>query len=193
MSSRVRPRRGTSPSEYSPHYMISTVTSVGFVGHQAQHYSSVVYFTEDDDYHLAAAVLWRIRIAPRRWSWRTPMRRIRHFLGPLGIQLHLKWRYEPWTGSSGMHGEQATLFNADRRVVRVLGRDYRLPEPGRTLILLIEERPTPSKQPRVIQRIVELPAVHHRTSATDDQMDLTVRWAALLREDPEVASFMEAE
>jgi hypothetical protein len=175
--------------------MPSTVTSFAFAAGPVQHLPNVVYFTEDvagcDAYYLAAAVVWRISTAPRRWSWREPIRRVRQFFGPFGIHLHLKGRFQPWTGSSGAHGEQETLFNPDRRVVKVLGREYRLPETGQTLVLLIEERPSsPNRHPRIEERTMTLPAMQRVPGEPDGSLEVTMEWATLLQRDPEVATFM---
>lgn len=103
----------------------------------------VVYFSEDlpkaEGICLAAAVVWRVAPPPQRWGLRDLLRQLRLRFGSLGAGFHLRGRFEPWSGSSGPQGEWETLYSPDRRVVRVLGREYALPEDGRTLMLLIDE------------------------------------------------------
>lgn len=189
--------------------MASVFTTVEFTMHPSESYPSVVYFTEDvpgsNATRLVAAVVWRAATSPRRWHWRDPLRRIRHYFGPLGIYLHRKRNFQPWTGSAGMDGEQETLFNPERRVVRVLGREYPLPEGARTLVLLIDELAGARGEPRVIKRTLDLPTMPRRPPeisreprSQDDGWDEgslgeSSAWAMLLQQDPEVWAFMVGE
>jgi hypothetical protein len=176
-------------------------TTIEVPTHRSESYTSVVYVTEDvpgsDATWLAAAVVWRIPTARRGWHWRDPLRRLRHYFGPLGIYLHLKGHFQPWTGSAGMHGEQETLYNPERRVVRVLRKEYPLPAGAQTLVLLINEFAGAWGKPSVVSRIVDLPMIPSPWAAgspepmsQDEDLLESSAWAALLQRDPEVRAFM---
>ena len=136
---------------------------------------------------LEAAAIWRSSPAPRRWGWRNPIRRLRHHFGPLGLGLHLKGHFQPWTGNSGPHGEQATLYNPERRVVRVLGKEYPLPADGRTLVLLIDESQSRFRRPGIVSRLLDIPL---RVRNSDPNLEESSEWIRLLQRDLEVRAFM---
>ncbi len=153
----------------------------------------IAFFEEDataDTIRLAAAAIWRIPVTPLRWSVRRWLRWLRAYFGPLGIGLHLRWNFRPWTGSAGANGEQETLYDSERRTVRVLGRDYSLPEDGRTLILLIDERTDPTKRASVVLRRVAVPAVARESESVLDPQEPLSPWVLLLQQDPVVRDFM---
>jgi hypothetical protein len=148
----------------------------------------VVYFSEDvpasNGVRLAAAVLWRGAPAPRPGGWRGLLRTLRYRLGPLGSGFHLKGG-GGWSGTAGGQGEQMTLYHSERRVVRVLGRDYPLPPDGGTLVLLVEEGTVGG--PAISIRKVTVPV--QPLGHIDEDGSYTV-WNSVLRSDPEVRTFM---
>jgi hypothetical protein len=99
--------------------------------------------------------------------------------------LHLKGDVG-WSGSSGEHGEQETLYHAGRGVVRVLGREYALPTGDRTLVLLIDEHGADAAQ-AVSRRVVIAPVVPRR--AGEEPPARPGMWAELLQDDPDVRAF----
>jgi hypothetical protein len=153
----------------------------------------IAYFEEDataETICLAAAAIWRVPITPARWTVRRLLRRLRAYFGPLGIGLHLKWNFRPWTGSAGANGEQETLYDPERRIVRVLGQDYSLPEDDQTLVLLIDERTNPTKRASVVLRRVAVPAVARESESVYDPQEPISPWVLLLQQDPVIRDFM---
>jgi hypothetical protein len=151
----------------------------------------VVYFSEEvpasSGVRLAAAVVWRGTPAPRPGGWRGLLRALRYRLGPFGRGFHLRGS-AGWSGAAGGDGEQMTLYHSERRVVRVLGRDYPLPSDGRTLLLLIDEGAV--GVPPITIRMVTCP-VQPRDRVDEDGPHAV--WAdSVLRNDPEVRTFMAA-
>jgi hypothetical protein len=180
--------------------MSSVTTSLGF-GSPVQ----IVYFTEDAPgvrgTRLAAAVVWRIGPASDAHTWRRWWRRLRFRLRALSGGFHLRGSAH-WAGSSGAHGEQETRYSAERRAVRVLGREYRAPTDGRTLVLLVDEGVRANRRPPVVVRHVIAPVVRHparepthaRSVDADQPHHLVAlesqTWAAALETDPQVRAFM---
>jgi hypothetical protein len=148
----------------------------------------VVYFSEEvpasNGVGLAAAVVWRCAPAQHRGGWRGLLRALRLRLGPFGIGLHLKGS-DRWAAAAGGDGEQMTLYHSERRVVRVLRRDYPLPPDGRTLVLLIDEGAR--RRPAIRVRLVTVP-VQPRDRV--DQDGPHALWDSVLKSDPEVRTFM---
>lgn len=97
------------------------------------------------------------------------------------------------------------LYNGERRVVRVLGREYPLPSDGAALLLLIEESRDGETPPAVTVRA--LPAPVHPRSEIDRTLDKPARlalmsaasraehetWARVVRSDPAVRAFLAAD
>ena len=170
----------------------------------------VVSFSDDtpasDTASLTAAVVWRT--APRpdapATGWRSLLRRLRFRLGPLGAGFHLRWQTpHACGGSAGANGEWETLYNRERRVVRVLGREYALPVDGRTLVLLVDEGGTAGAAPTVRVRTVLVPSLPRAPTAPPFDgaaagseapaaaIERYGTWRAALRSDPEVRAFMD--
>jgi hypothetical protein len=142
----------------------------------------VFYFTHPlanaPETRLAAAVAWRLapgvgggsasaRPAEPPWG-RGPaawLRRLRHRLwlrfGPLGLDVgSLGKPYGPSDGgvrSSGFVWDAEPRIYFDGRVVRLLGRVYKMPPESRTLVLLVDEGPAAGAAPRVTARTVPAP------------------------------------
>jgi hypothetical protein len=153
----------------------------------------VAYFEDTehpDTIRLAAAVIWLGVDSPRRWSMRRMLRRARAYFGPLGIGLHLRWNFRAWTGSTGANGEQETLFDRERRIVRVLGRDFLLPEDGQTLVLMIDERAGGAGGNSVAIRNMAMPTVSRRNDSVQAAQQSVTPWISLLQQDSEVREFM---
>lgn len=139
---------------------------------------------------LASVAIWRGPDAPRRWSVRRVLRRLRSRFGPLGLGLHFRWNSPRWTGSAGADGEQQTLFDPERRIVRVLGRDHPLPDDGRTLVLLVDERASAGRAPRVTVRRMIVPPVASENPLGDGPHAAGAPWIAFLQRDLAVRDFM---
>jgi hypothetical protein len=126
------------------------------------------------------------------------LRRLRHRFGPLGAGFHLKGRFERWSGSSGPDGEQETLYSSERKMVRVLGREYALPEDGRTLVLLIDENSGLGGSPTVKVRALRAPVLPYPSidaSLGGEQpagasSEEHPGWWVFLQQDAEVRAFM---
>lgn len=159
----------------------------------------IVYFTEDAiearSTRLTAAVVWHCGVSSGGGFWGRLIRHLR--LDPLNRRFGFGMNSLLWSGSSGRDGGQEALFHVRRRVVRVLGRDYVVPAHGQTLILLVDERPTP---PQVVVRIAPQPTVLRGEPASmqsdtqqrgDGSADVAT-WQAFLRSDPVVATFIAA-
>jgi hypothetical protein len=148
----------------------------------------VVYFSEEvpasNGVRLAAAVVWRGAGARRAGGWRGLLRALRYRLGPFGMGLHLRGNVG-WSAAAGGEGEQMTLYHSERRVVRVLGRDYPLPADGRTLVVLVDEGAAGG--PAIKIRIVTGP-VQPRSRVDEDGPHAV--WDSVLKSDPEVRTFM---
>ncbi len=184
--------------------MPCVITSVEFSQRPSARNNQIVYIAKAqptaDAARLAAAVVWRITPSPRRRRWRELIRRIRHYFGPFGIGLHLRWNVQPWTGSSGPYGEQETRYNPERRVVWALGSEYPLPSDGRTLVLLIDE--SAGGRPIVRTQKLDLPpvprpsiqaavqAIDQEDTWADDSWDETSTWRSLLAQDPMIREFI---
>lgn len=184
---------------------------------------------------LAAAVVWRrapdrAHGGARRWG-RGPiawMRRLRHHLwlrfGPLGIDVE-------WPGTRPDSGERRGVTSMhlskdaeagayyDGRAVRVLGRVYKLPANGRSLVLLVDEgrrsaaggkreaalrittRTVPAPMAPLPTPPPEVSALDHGVpgiEGIDFRTELMVggerpEWQTALRADPDVRAFMEAD
>ncbi len=147
-----------------------------------------VYFSEEvpasNGARLAAAVLWRGGPAPPAGGLRRLLRALRYRLGPLGSGFHLKGG-GGWGGAAGGDGEQMTLYHSERRVVRVLGRDYTLPPDDRTLVLLVDEGAVGG--PAISVRTVTSP-VQPRDRVDEDGPHAV--WDPVLKSDPAVRTFM---
>jgi hypothetical protein len=181
--------------------MSSVTTSFAF-GSPVQ----VVYFTEElpgtTGTRLAAAVVWRVGPGSEAPAWRRRMRRLRFRLRALFGGFHLRGMHRYWAGSSGPLGEQDTRYDVERRIVRVLGREYPVPPDGRTLVLLVDEGTRANRRPLVVVRTVIAPVVRGpevestRDGASDaDQRHQAVMaesqaWVAALETDPDVRAFM---
>ena len=179
----------------------------------------VAYFTEmvpgTETARLVAAVAWRgtpDRLAAR--GGRGPgawLRRLRQRLwlrlGPLGNDVHLRNR--PLFRGTGSvtsigfaEGGEAAAYHAEGSgVVRVLGRVYRLPRPGRVLVLLVDAT-RPGAAPRITVRSVATPAAVLSATPPPDWPfapgEGTVMlfgqdpaWTAALRADPTVRAFLD--
>lgn len=182
--------------------MGSVISGIEFSEFKPAVQAHTVCFAEDvpggEGSWLAAVAIWRIGPAPRRWGLKKLLRRLRHRFGPLGAGFHLKGRFEPWSGSWGPNGEQETLYNPERKVVRVLGREYALPEDDQTLVLLIDENGGPGGSPTVRVRALRAPVLPYPsidTSLCGEQADGALAeqqpgWMAFLQQDPEVQAFM---
>jgi hypothetical protein len=129
------------------------------------------------------------------------MRRLRFRLRALTRGFHLRGMGRHWAGSAGLHGEQETRYDVERRVVRVLGRDYPVPRDGQTLVLLVDEGRRAKRMPPVVVRTVVAPLVRRpEYEATQDReadadqvheaMVESHAWAAAMETDPEVRAFM---
>lgn len=165
-----------------------------------------VFFSDDlpglEGTWLAAAVVWRPVRAPRRWGLWSLLRQIRSCFGPSATGFHLRGQFERWSGSWGPNGEYETLYSPERRVVKVLGREYKLPADGQTLVLLVDETGGPEGSPKVTIRTLNAPVVAYPSleaslgrAAIDEQLVNSSAaehdvWAAALEQDPEVRAFM---
>jgi hypothetical protein len=147
-----------------------------------------VYFSEEvpasNGVRLAAAVLWRGGPAARAGGLRRLLHALRYRLGPLGSGFHLKGGGR-WSGAAGGDGEQMTLYNSERRLVRVLGRDYTLPPDDQTLVLLVDEGAVGG--PAISVRMVTGPVQPH--DRVDEHGPHAV-WDPVLKSDPAVRTFM---
>jgi hypothetical protein len=149
---------------------------------------SVVYISEDDTArertYLAAAVVWRASAAPRRRSPFGWLRRLRRWFGPFGIGLSIGREAGHWSGVEGADGEQTTLYHAGRRIVRVLGRNHRLPGEEQTLVLLIDA--TVRGRPVVARRILSAPSMPLRAAGEGEV------WRVWLEDDEGVREFLRS-
>ena len=110
----------------------------------------------------------------------------------------MKGRFQPWTGSSGPYGEQETLYNPERRVVRVLGKEYPLPSDGRMLILLIDELQRRRGRASVVIRLLNVPASTREPASWIDsdygpdeyRLEESGGWLTALQDYPEIRAFM---
>lgn len=180
---------------------------------------------------LAAAVVWRLRPdRAHRWG-RGPvawLRRLRHHLwlrlGPLGIDV--QWpgtRVQSGRGrvvtSVRLRGDDEATGYYDGRAVRVLGRVYKLPGEGRSLVLLVDAgRPSAGRGKRqaalrITARTVPAPMAPaplppcevlalDQSVASHEGLDVRAElvvggerpeWETALRADPDVRAFMEAD
>lgn len=145
----------------------------------------VAYFTETlpgasgpyprpDAIRLAAAVAWRHAPGrpPAARRGRGPgawLRHLRHRLwlhfGPLGMDVHVRGADPPRAGgvvssmSFGPGDESMMYYDEGNRAVRLLDRVYRLPPPGRTLVLLVDEGGRADAEPRITVRTVPAPVI----------------------------------
>lgn len=84
-----------------------------------------------------------------------------------------RWRApDGWSGTASNEGQREVLFHEQQRRARVAGSEYTVPD-GRTLVLLIDERPGESA-PRIASRSFPAPVYHY------PEPDLTLPKAALL-------------
>lgn len=144
------------------------------------------------------------------------LRGIRHRLwlrlGPLGIDASIAGRslfrgdaWAPRTISSVEpkgHGAPLAYYDAGGRVLRMLGRVFRAPPPGQTLVVLVDATGRRARAPRLVLRVVPTPAV------TVDRAELPPpspdgaegvvyvvggdpAWEAALRADPVVRTFLD--
>lgn len=165
----------------------------------------VVYFSEDvpggGGTRLAVAVVWRTGPGSEAPAWRRMVRRLRFRLRGLTRGFHLRGMGRHWAGSSGLNGEQETRYDVERRIVRVLGREYPVPRDGTTLVLLVDEGRRAKRMPPVVVRTVVAPVVRSRefegaqdreadADQVHDAMAESQAWAAALETDPEVRAFM---
>jgi hypothetical protein len=142
---------------------------------------NTVYFTDDDASEnanrLAAVVVWRSDWPPSRSPRRGVLQTMRDLVKKPGTKFHLGRSAGSWSGSSGPNGERDTRYNRERRVVRVLDREYALPEPGRTLVILIDERGQAGETPSVRVRVIATPAP---TPHVDRSLDPDTRAARMV-------------
>src|SRR5215218_3350127 len=126
---------------------------MGGVSGESSRDESIILFTDrapDGTERLEAAVVWRhpqpaaprssrvaLALALLALPWRMLMfafeRRRRR---PPASSWHPP---SGWSGSWAGNGERAVLLHGQHRLIRVAGEDYALPEPGRTLVLLVDE------------------------------------------------------
>src|SRR5215204_4431009 len=142
---------------------------------------TILHFPEavpDGTMRLDAVVLWRGAPGDPLPEPRGPLawlRRLRHRLwlhfGPLGIDLHVRWpRPGRFSGelrrddggsissaSLPWHREPVVHVEHGPGRLRLLGRVYRLPRDGRTLVLMVV--PRGRRAPRVTVRRVVTPAL----------------------------------
>ncbi len=83
-----------------------------------------------------------------------------------------------------MHGEEATFFNRNRRILKVLGKKYQLPKAGTTLLLLVDE-------PTVTLRTLELPM--QPCGDGDGNIPEPSEWSDVLQKHQFVRGFMSGE
>lgn len=163
---------------------------------------NLVTFSDDipgsDARRLTAAVVWRGDASTRIRGWRRLLRRLRFRFGPLGHGIHFGSTGGNWRGGSGMDGEHETLLHDERRIVRVLGRDYPLPPDGRTLVLLIDDTVSPAQvtvrtlaAPTVTRPPIEhmSPGEELEEAMAEAHRNEDAAWEAALRADPEVQAF----
>jgi hypothetical protein len=144
---------------------------------------------------LIAAVVWHS--AQREASSALPAFRRGPWLEPLNYASGTIPDAMLWSGASGGYGEQTTLFHEERRVVRVLDREYAVPARGETLVLLIDERRTPV---RVESRILPQPVAQRARQPAESlgaadrsrRANARATWRQLLASDPIVAAFVAA-
>lgn len=162
----------------------------------------VVYYFEYDsnrlETSLTAAVAWR-GCGATSAGWRGTLRSWQYRVGidPLHRRFWIRDRGW-WIGSAGPNGEHETLFNPQRRVIRVLGRVYDFPPKGTTLVLLADEGTSPAN---VQHKLLEAPIAsgdmmqplyvsHDGDHIQRGHSEFDV-WRDVLRGDPEIAAFME--
>lgn len=145
---------------------------------------------------LLAAVARRTPAEGTPVAWlRAVRRQFWLYLGPFG----------PY-GRPG--GEDNSLYDADRRVVRVRHREYAMLPGDRTLVLLVPEGHRARAERRVVVRAVRVPILYLASHTLDNPMSGTSRrvpgpglpgplrmaahaaWTAALSADPEVQAFL---
>jgi hypothetical protein len=169
----------------------------------------VTYFS--DDVHgeprstrLAAAIAWRKDGSAvqkdRKPLWQVLSLLFRSFRKPKA-----NWSAFPngWSGGAG-EGEDQILYDSNRRVVRVRGREFALPTEGRTLILLVDEAGSPPRsEPMFTMHSIEAPIVPH--ASYDPHLDKSVNlaritashreegkaWREAIRREPAVSEFLD--
>ena len=115
-------------------------------------------FTEVDEVTssswLAVVVVWRRGDGRRLWTWRTRLKAWRHRIGMdlLNAPFSIGRDAGLWFGYTGPLGEHETLFHARRRVVRVLGKEFEVPQPGQTLLLFLDEPPRSGRKATILVR-----------------------------------------
>jgi hypothetical protein len=111
--------------------------------------------------HVTAVVAWRggCRRAAPPWTTRRG-RALAWLRGALGRpDAGADWLPPPgWDAASDLGGPREVLHSGSRRAVRVGGREYAFPTDGRTLVLLVDDQPTPGAgEPSVTVRAVTVP------------------------------------
>jgi len=108
---------------------------------------------------------------------------------------------EGWDSASGRGGPHEVRFSRERRVVRVGGQEYPLPEAGATLVVLVDERAGTVAPTRF--HVLRAPAVRKPSfDATSDKdtnlrhmrghgNPVTARWREGVMADPVVLAFLE--
>jgi hypothetical protein len=183
--------------------MASDISEICFTTEQTKPIH-VIYFSKDDSSSngiwLAAAVVWRGPSCRRRHVVRDLFRRIRIRLGPLGAGFSIGREAGHWTGAAGRDGEQETLYHPARRVVRVLRREYALPEDGQTLVLLVDEAASAGRASDVTRHTLRAPSIafpdpassprQAEESSVDPSSGEAAVWRQALQLDPVVRAFM---
>jgi len=151
---------------------------------------------------LAAVVVRRFTPPPRDPPLRAALSFLRDVVRPPKPPAPRDFDPLPdgWDAATDHGGPREVLFSRERRVVRVGGHEYALPEDGNTLAVLVDERAEAHAPTRThVLRAPTMPKpsldardgkgqVHHRFREHDDRANAC--WRECVMADAVVASFL---